>query len=71
MLTERFSSSGHERVPTFWFGSRIGECLLVSSAPTGTDALETLCPAASVCLSERAKELPDRDSSLLSIDLRP
>jgi hypothetical protein len=33
MLIERFSSSGHELVPTFWFGSRIRECLLVSAAP--------------------------------------
>ena len=71
MLIERFSSSGHERVPTFWFGPRVRERLLVSSAPTGADALETLCPAAHACLSERAKELSDRDSSLLCIDLRP
>jgi hypothetical protein len=33
--------------------------------------LETLCPAAYVCLSEHADELPDRDSGSLSIDLRP
>ena len=71
MLTEWFSSSGHERVPTFWFGSRVGECLLVSSSPTGTDALETLCPAAHACLSERAKEPTDRDRSVLCLDLRP
>jgi hypothetical protein len=70
MLIEVFSSSGHERVPTFWFGPRVCERLLVSSVPMRTDALETLCPAAYACLSERAKELPDRDSSLLSVDLR-
>ena len=70
MLIERFSSSGHELVPTFWFGSRRCECLLISAAPGGADALETLCPATHTCLSERAKELPDRDSSLLSVDLR-
>jgi hypothetical protein len=33
--------------------------------------LETLCPAAHACLSERAEELPDLDSCLLSINLRP
>jgi hypothetical protein len=33
--------------------------------------LETLCPAAHVCLSERAEDLPDLDSCLLSINLRP
>jgi len=69
MLTERFSSSGHERVPTFWFGSRVRECLLVSAAPSGADALETLCPAPCTCLSEHAEELPDRDSCSLPIDL--
>ena len=71
MLTERFSSSGHELGPTFWFGSRLGECLLISTAPDGADALETLCPAARMCLSERAEKLPDRDSGLLPIDFRP
>jgi hypothetical protein len=69
MLTERFSSSGHERVPTFWFGSRLRECLLISAAPGGADALETLCPAARTCLSERAEELLDCDSGSLSINL--
>jgi hypothetical protein len=57
-------------VPTFWFGSHIRESLL-SAAPEGADALETLCPAAHACLSERAEELPDLDSGLLSINLRP
>jgi hypothetical protein len=33
--------------------------------------LETLCLAAHACLSERAEELPDLDSCLLSINLRP
>jgi hypothetical protein len=71
MLTERFSSSGHELVPTFWFGSRVRERLLISAAPDGAATLETLCPAARTCLSERAEELPDCDSGLLSINLRP
>jgi len=62
MLTERFSSSGHELVPTFWFGSRVRECLLVTAAPAGADVLETLCPAARMCLSERAEQPPDCDS---------
>jgi hypothetical protein len=71
MLTERFSSSGHELVPTFWFGSRKCEGLLTSAAPGGADALETLCPGTHTCLSERAEELPDGDSGLLSVNLRP
>jgi hypothetical protein len=54
-------------------GSALAYASACSSHPhqPGTDALETLCPAAHACLSERAKELSDRDSSLLSIDLRP
>jgi len=70
MLIERFSSSGHELLPTFWFGSRIRECLLVSAAPVGgADALETLCPAACTCLSERAEKLLDCDGGSLPINL--
>jgi hypothetical protein len=45
MLTERFSSSGHELVPTFWFGSRVRECLLVSAAPGGADTLVNSMPS--------------------------
>jgi hypothetical protein len=54
-------------------GSALAYASACSSHPhqPGTDALETLCPAAHACLSERAEELSDRDGSLLSIDLRP
>jgi hypothetical protein len=33
--------------------------------------MENSMPSARTCLSERAKELPDSDSCLLSVDLRP
>jgi len=58
-------------VPTFWFGSRVAIALL--SQPLDTERMHwrTLCLAARTCLSERDKELPDRDSSSLSINLRP
>ena len=58
-------------VPTFWFGSRVRDRFARLSRSCGADALETLCLAARTCLSERAKELPDRDSCSLSINLRP
>jgi hypothetical protein len=32
-------------VPTFWFGTRVRECLLVSAAPGGADALENSMPS--------------------------
>jgi len=58
-------------VPTFWFGSRVRDCFAVSAARNGADALENSMPSRARCLSERDKELPDRDSSSLSINLRP
>jgi hypothetical protein len=57
-------------VPTFWFGSRLGECLL-SQPLQRSGRMENSMPSRAQCLSERVKELPDRDSSSLSIDLRP
>ena len=33
--------------------------------------MENSMPSRAQCLSERVKKLPDRDSSSLSVDLRP